>query len=184
MTQDGKIKILHIGQMIGGLDVYIRNTVTYADERFEYVIAHGKKDNNKPVIRNGKSVREYQFDLYRELNVVNDLRAIWQAVRIIKKEKPDLIHCHSAKGGVVGRVAGFLTGTKTAYTPHAFSFLSSGSILKKRLFLTLERMARLNSYLLACSESERQLGIEKVRYREDHALVWSNSVPDASKEIE
>ena len=39
-----------------------------------------------------------------------------QTVRIIKKEKPDVIHCHSAKGGMIGRIVGFVTNTPVFYT--------------------------------------------------------------------
>jgi len=53
------MKILHVGQMIGGLDIYIRNTICYADKDFEYVIVHGKGDKNKPVIKNGGTIKEY-----------------------------------------------------------------------------------------------------------------------------
>ena len=35
------MKVIHIGQLIGGLDVYIRNTITYADEDIDYVIVRG-----------------------------------------------------------------------------------------------------------------------------------------------
>lgn len=37
-----KMKILHIGQMIGGLDIYIRNSIIYKVEGNEYVIVCGK----------------------------------------------------------------------------------------------------------------------------------------------
>lgn len=177
------MKILHVGQMIGGLDIYIRNTICYADKDFEYVIVHGKDDKNRPVIKNGVAVKEYSIDLYRALNPYKDFKAIFQTIMIIKKENPDVIHCHSAKGGVVGRIAGYLTHTKTFYTPHAFSFLSSESLVKSKIYLMLERMVKFNSYLLACSESERVLGVEKVHYNKEHALAWSNSVPDAAKEV-
>lgn len=178
------MKILHVGQMIGGLDIYIRNTITYVNPEFEFVIAHGKDDNNKPVIKKGKAIKEYSIDLYRALNPYKDIKAIFQTIMIIEKENPDIIHCHSAKGGVVGRIAGYLTHTKTFYTPHAFSFLSTESSMKRRIFLILERMVKFNSYLLACSESERLMGINDVHYPESHALVWSNSVPDVAKEVE
>lgn len=177
------MKIMHIGQMIGGLEVYLRNTVTCLSDDFEFVIVHGDEDGSKPVVANGTRVREYEVSLYRSLNPLKDLKCLVQVVRIIRKEKPDLIHCHSAKGGVIGRIAGWLTGTTTLYTPHAFSFLSTPSTMKRCIYLTLERMVRFNSYLLACSESERQLGIEEVGYNKDRALVWSNSVPDAAKMI-
>lgn len=46
------MKILHIGQMIGGLDIYIRNSIIYNKvEGNEYVIACGKDDKHQPVIR-------------------------------------------------------------------------------------------------------------------------------------
>ena len=168
------MKVLHVGQMIGGLGVYIRNTVTYISDEFEFVIVHGETDNSKPVMKNGKEVKEYTISLYRKLNPLKDLKGLIQVIRIIQKEKPDIIHCHSAKGGFIGRMAGFLTRTKTFYTPHAFSFLSTQNKIKKRIYLFLERMARLDSFLLACSESEKELGMEQVHYN-----VWSNSVPDA-----
>lgn len=178
------MKILHVGQMIGGLDIYIRNTIMYANQNFEYVIVRGKDDKNKPVIKDGITIREYEIELYRALNPFKDLMAIYQTVKIIRKEKPDALHCHSAKGGVVGRIAGFITHTKTFYTPHAFSFLSSDSSLKRNIFLMVERMVKFDSYLLACSESERIIGMKEVHYDKKHALVWSNSVPDAAKEVE
>lgn len=175
------MKILHIGQLIGGLEVYIRNTIRYSDKDFEFVIIHGENDGSSPVTKNGRPVKEYKTALCRQPDPLKDLKALIRTVKIIRKEKPDIIHCHSAKGGFIGRIAGWLTGTKTFYTPHAFSFMSAQGKCKKAIYLTLERLAVLNSYLLACSESERQLGIQKAGYKEDRALAWSNSVPDIKK---
>lgn len=175
------MKIMHICQMIGGLDVYVRNTIMHAGNDFEYVIVRGDKDGNKPVVKNGIEIREHQIRLYRKPSLLWDIVALIQAILLIRKEKPDLIHCHSAKGGFVGRIAGWLTGTKTYYTPHAFSFLCTESKLKRWFFLTLERIARGNSCLLACSESEKELGIKEVHYREEKALVWHNAVPDIER---
>lgn len=46
------MKILHIGQMIGGLDIYIRNSIIYNKvEGNEYIIVCGKDDKHQPVIR-------------------------------------------------------------------------------------------------------------------------------------
>lgn len=158
------VKVLHIGQMVGGLDTYIRNIIDYTSDGFEFV----PNDSIK---------------LCRQLNPLNDLIALIQAIRTIKKEKPDVIHCHSAKGGFIGRWAGYLTGIRTLYTPHAFSFLCTESKWKRRFYIWLERLARLNSYLLACSESEQMLGINVVHYRREKVQVWHNAVPDAAKLI-
>ena len=100
-----------------------------------------------------------------------------QTVRIIKKEKPDVIHCHSAKGGMIGRIVGFVTNTPVFYTPHAFSFLFAESKKKSWGFLLLEKIARLNSRMLACSESEHELGIKVVGYKQERTFVWNNAIP-------
>jgi len=74
------MKILHIGQMIGGLDIYIRNSIIYNKvEGNEYIIVCGK-DKHQSVIRNGIEVKEYPISLFRSLNTVNDLKALMEAV--------------------------------------------------------------------------------------------------------
>lgn len=177
------MKILHIGNLKSGIDTYVRNTVEWISDGFEFVIVNGADDNNNPYMRHGKPVRTYSIEMYRALNPLKDLKAVIQAINIIRKEKPDLVHCHSAKGGVIGRVAAFIMGTKVVYTAHAFSFLSAESAKKKKVFLLLEKIAKLKSWLLACSRSERELGIKVVGFKEQKTFVWNNAVPDADKEL-
>lgn len=59
----------------------------------------------------------------------------------LKKSKPDIVHCHSSKAGVIGRLAAKRRGVKKIfYTPHAYSFLApefSGK--KKFLFVQIEK---------------------------------------------
>ena len=40
-------------------------------------------------MRHGKQVKTYSIDMYRALNPVKDIKAVMQAIKIIKKEKPD-----------------------------------------------------------------------------------------------
>lgn len=171
------MKILHIGNLKSGIDTYVRNIVAFADDSFDFVIVNGADDNSAPYIRHGEKQKQYTIDMFRKLNPVKDIKAVCQTVRIIWKERPDLVHCHSAKGGVIGRFAAFLTGTKCIYTAHAFSFLSAESSIKRKIFLLLEIIAKLNSVLLGCAESERDLGIEKVGYTNKNAFSWNNAIP-------
>jgi len=174
---------MHIGQMIGGLDVYIRNSITYSSGRNEYIIVHGKYDGCYPVVCQGKEVKFYPISLQRKLSLREDAIAIRDAIRLIRELKPDVIHCHSAKGGVIGRIAGFVTGTPTLYTAHAFSFLSSGNKMVRFVYKLVERMTKFHAYLLACSDSEMKLGRSIAKYRKTHALVWRNAVPEPILDI-
>lgn len=172
------MKVMHIGQLIGGLDTYIRNSITFASGELEYVIVHGAEDHSRSIRdRQGNKIREILIPLKREIGL-RDAVCIYRLLKIIRQEKPDVIHCHSAKGGIVGRIAGFLTHTPTLYTPHAFSFLSSPNRIKRVFFKTIEFLTRLNAYVLACSESERRIAIHSIRYRKKKALIWRNAVPE------
>lgn len=171
------MKILHIGNLKSGIDTYVRNTVALASDDFEFVIVNGADDKSEPYMRHGESLKQYSIEMYRALNPFKDIKAVIQAMKIIKKENPDLVHCHSAKGGVIGRFAAFFTGRKSVYTAHAFSFLSAESNKKQKIFLMLEKIAKLNSVLLGCAESERMLGIEKVGYTGKNAFAWNNAIP-------
>lgn len=173
-------KILHVGQLIGGLEIYLRNSIIYSSKNFEFIIVKGDRDSTIPIMKNGKAIKEYKVNLYRSLNLFNDLKCIFQVLKIVKIEKPDVIHCHSSKGGLIGRIVGFISGTKTYYTPHAFSYLSTQNRTERKIYISIEKYLKLNSFLLACSESERQLGITIIKYKKHKALLWSNSVPDVA----
>ena len=81
--------------MIGGLDVYIRNSIQFASGDLDYVIMHGMDDYKTPVYCKGKEVKEYSSSLQRNLNPWKDVQTLYQAIRIISKERPDVVHCHT-----------------------------------------------------------------------------------------
>lgn len=57
--------------------------------------------------------------LWREVNPALDVAALWQLMRIIGKDRYDLVHCHRSKAGFLGRLAARLCGVRAvAYTPH------------------------------------------------------------------
>ena len=75
--------------------------------------------------------------MVREINLHKDLKSLLQIINKIRQLKPDLIHCHSAKAGILGRITGLLLNTPTFYTPHAYSFLSTDNKYKKIIFIEL-----------------------------------------------
>lgn len=131
-----KIKIAHVLHSVGGVDVSLRQILHNLDTvNFESIVIHGDSDiKDEFVDKDSKPVVHYQLPIYREISFFNDLAAILKAWKIIRKENPDFIHSHSTKGGVIGRIVGFMTGTKILHTPQAFSFLSAETKTKKTFF--------------------------------------------------
>ena len=74
------------------------------------------KDFEKYFDKNIKLIRVKNFT--RNINPIKDIKAIFEVRKIIKDEKPDLIHMHSSKEGAIGRLAIWGKHAKLFYTPH------------------------------------------------------------------
>ncbi|GGW57082.1 glycosyltransferase involved in cell wall biosynthesis [Winogradskyella epiphytica] len=175
-----KIKVAHVLHSVGGVDVYLRLvTENINPNEIENIIIHQQEENDKLnyFAKDKTQVREYKLPIQREISLIQDFKSIISTIKILRKEKPDLIHAHSAKGGIIARTASLFYRVNVLHTPHAYSFLSAESNFKKSVFLTIERIFKhVNSYLLATSKSELQQGIVKVGYKKERALLFNNSI--------
>lgn len=106
--------------------------------------------------------------LTREISLKKDFETLRFLEKIIKKIKPDIVHCHSSKAGVLGRIAAKKAGIeKIFYTPHAYSFLAPEfNRLKKLLFINIERaLSKYTTTKTFCvSKSEKSYAL---KYRID-----------------
>lgn len=174
-----KIKVAHILHSVGGVDVSLRLIVEHIDTNaFESIVIQGTKDNDTPFHdKHNNPVITYRIPIFREISPIQDFKAIRAAYKIVKKEKPHVIHAHSAKGGVVGRVVGMLTKTPSLYTPQAFSYLSTDNPKKRSIYLAIERFFKKgNSRILASSESEKQRALNEVGFPQGKVLLYNNSI--------
>ncbi|HEU4795704.1 MAG TPA: glycosyltransferase [Pyrinomonadaceae bacterium] len=112
----------------------------------------------------------YIPEMSREISL-KDAVTTWKLFRLLLRERPDIVHTHTAKAGTVGRVAGFfyrwltpgaLVGRprpcKFVHTYHGHVFHSYYGGLKTRAFLTIERLlARLvTDRVVVISEQQRE----------------------------
>ena len=111
--------------------------------------------------------------LRREIHPWHDARAFWALLRIIRRERPDIIHTHMAKAGTLGRLAGLVCHLlHPGYRPvlihtfHGHVFHGYFGRLTSRFFIAIERwLAARTDCLLAVSETIRS---ELLRYRIGH----------------
>ena len=173
------IKIAHLAHSVGGVDVCLRLILGNINaDKFSNIVIHGSNDTRKPFLDQHKNrVQSYGISIFRDISLVQDIKAIFSTYSILAKEKPDLIHAHSAKGGIIGRIVGMLLGIKVIYTPHAFSYLSAQNRFKKNLFLSFEKVLVGNTHLLlATSTSEKKRAVEEVGYKPKDVTVFNNCI--------
>lgn len=96
-------------------------------------------------------------EMKRISSPVDDIKAIVRCYKIIKQEKPDIVHTHTAKAGTVGRIAAWLAGVPKIYhTFHGHTFHSYFSKPVTAVFILIERLlARLSTAVIAISPSQQ-----------------------------
>ncbi len=95
--------------------------------------------------------------LRRPLNPMRDLQALWSLIRVIRREQPDIVHTHTSKAGMLGRLAAWLAGVRViVHTPHGHVFYGHFGRAASGVFRLLERaLAARTTRLIALTEAER-----------------------------
>jgi glycosyltransferase involved in cell wall biosynthesis len=177
------VRVLHVAEAAaGGVAKWIELALTGLDPtRVEQACAcsFARTPPHQPLrgILAAGDVPCWTVPMTRAISPSRDAWAICRVAHIIRRWTPDVVHGHSAKGGMVARLAVRLARShaKTVYSPHAFPFQAPGPM--RRIYWGLERLAvPLTDALLAVSEAEaaeaRTLG-----HRPEPLTVIPNALP-------
>lgn len=166
-----KAKIVHIVTRLdfGGAQQNTLHTVSNLDpERFEAVLFAGPGgylDKHASELESTIKVR-FVEDLVRDISPLRDLIAFFELTRLLREEKPVVVHTHSSKAGILGRFAAALAGVPIVlHTFHGFGFHDRQNPIIKAVYVFLERLAaRFSTRLIFVSNAN-------IDYAAKHGLV-------------
>ena len=123
--------------------------------------------------------------LQRDMGAASDLRGLMQTVRALRphcSERPVIVHTHSSKAGVIGRVAAKLAGAHSVvHTVHGFGFHAGGSDVTRAALLRVEQGMRFFSdWVLTVAQADRQFGIAKGLMTEARSSVIRSGIDVAA----
>jgi glycosyltransferase involved in cell wall biosynthesis len=125
----------------------------------------GKQEGDMSYFAHDAGIRPLVIpSLGREISFLQDIHTVFALIRLMRAERPHIVHTHTAKAGLVGRIAAFLCGVPVIiHTFHGHVFKGYFAHLKSALFLWLERLvACLTDIILTISDSLRA---ELIDYR-------------------
>lgn len=174
------ICILHIVQCAGGVDRYLRMLLTYMDgSQFRHILvcsADYPREVYAPLVDAFE-----QVEMCNALSPKADAKAVSAVRRIVKKHHPDIIYCHSSKGGGIGRLACVGLGIPVVYNPHGWAFSMKGSRMKSLAYLCIERMlAPLTDRFVVISHYEKMTAVQHRVVRADRMKVIYNGIDFAA----
>lgn len=107
----------------------------------------------------------FEPSLKRSIVPWNDYRAYRRIIDLMRRERFDLVHTHSSKPGVVGRLAAHAAGgIKIVHTVHGFAFPASKHALMRQVFRWCEtRCGRVTDALICLNPEDQKMAIETLK---------------------
>jgi len=160
MDTGKKIKVMHIAECVGGVDIYLHSLIKYMNrEKYENII----------IVSQLYDTSKYE-DIADYIEVVNIPHGMGVKIllsanasrKLIKKYNPDIVYAHSSIAGAITRLAHMGINSKCVYNPHGWSFNMQSK--KKAVFVGLERlMAYCCDQIICISEAEKKSALDKKR---------------------
>jgi len=145
---------LHVAYLTAGLQKRGYDTTLAAGS-----LARG--EDSMAFVAEGLGVEVVRIDeLGREISPLRDVLATFKLARLIRRERPQILHTHTAKAGTVGRVAALLAGSRrppiVVHTFHGHVLRGYFGPVRSLMFRLLERwLASSTTALVAVSPQVR-----------------------------
>ena len=149
MKQKERKRVLHVITRLdrGGSAENTLLTVAGSDQsRFAITLAHGLTQGRRSDTEERAKSRGVDFikiiPLVRDIVPPKDVLALFSLQRLMRKGGFQIVHTHTSKGGLLGRIAAYLAGVPiVVHTPHGHVFYGYYGAILSRVFIWLERWA-------------------------------------------
>ena len=85
--------------------------------------------------------RVWISSIVRQVRPIQDALAFVRLWRLFRRERPEIVHTHTAKAGILGRWAAKLAGVPYIFhTSHGFGFNDFQRPIERSLYIGLERL--------------------------------------------
>lgn len=178
-------KILHIITRLdpGGSAT---NTIVSCDKLrkhgFQTYLAYGVTVDPDGSIANDLQTRNipvFQIKhLVRYPSPIKDLLTILEIRHILRDGKFDLVHTHSSKAGILGRIVARSCGVPVIHTPHGHIFYGYFGAMLTGIFVILERWAAKHTKrIISLTDIETRECMDKIIGTADQYVTIHSGVP-------
>lgn len=176
MTETERIRVLlAITRLeLGGAQRVVLHTARKLDRRiFDVALCWGPGDlldDEAAAIRDLERIPVPT--LVRPVAPISDLRALFSLRSAVRSFQPQVVHTHSSKAGILGRLAARLEGVSTVHTVHGFGFTPLQAAPTRFLYRAAEKtMARFTDHFVTVSETDRLRGIKMGLFTPEEVTV-------------
>ncbi|MBN2511097.1 MAG: glycosyltransferase family 4 protein [Spirochaetales bacterium] len=177
------MKILFIitrGDLVGGAQIHVRDMsiALRAAGHHPWVLVGSAGDFTRQLAE-ADIGWELVPNLKRQIHPIHDIIAIGNIRKAIRRHNPDLVSTHTAKAGMVGRIAAVLEKRPVLFTAHGWQFADGIPLSQALPVLWIERfLSPLTRRIITVSEYDYTLALRKKAAPEKRMAVIHNGLPD------
>lgn len=179
VAEEQPLTVMHITESFGAgvLTAMSQWVNALADYGVRNIVVHGRHPETPTAYREmfAAGTKFIRVHMAREIAPFRDVATLITLCRIMRTYRAEIVHLHSSKAGLLGRVAARVVRVLRAlYSPHGFSFLRTDiSERSQRAYRAVETFgARLGGVVVACSNGE----YEEARTLTTNVTLLHNSV--------
>jgi glycosyltransferase involved in cell wall biosynthesis len=149
------VKVFHIATVDLSLRFLLLNQMTYLRD-LGYDVAGVSTPGPDVETLEAAGIRHIGINISRkEFSPLSDLASLWRLYRLFRREKPAIVHTHTPKPGLLGRLAARLARVPIIVnTIHGYHFHSGMSPRKVRLYVLVERFAARGTHMSLSQSKE------------------------------
>ena len=132
-----KLKIIRSSTVPQSLDSFCNGVLKELSQEYEVVAVSSPGEALDKVSRR-EGVRTIAVPMERHISLMNDLRSLWQMWRVMRRERPDLVHSMTPKAGLICMMAAWLA--RVPRRVHMFTGLvwPTSTGLKRRILMATD----------------------------------------------
>ena len=183
MSCERKMKICHVitRMIVGGAQENTLLTIKgHIEKGHEVVLVTGFSPGREGELLKNVEMPPFPIieipEMVREISPMKDLKALARLREYFKREKFDVVHTHSSKAGIIGRIAARQAGVPVVvHTVHGQAFHAYEKPWKKMLYIAAEWLAaKYCDKIYAVAQAMIDQCVEaKVAPREKYMVVYS-----------
>jgi len=133
-------KLFRITTVPISVEKLLGNQLTYMNGFFDVTAISSSDNGSLQRVGEKLQVKTYSLEMTRQITPIKDLQSLWLMYKYLKKEKPEIVHTHTPKAGLIGMMAAKLAGVKIRLHTVAGLPLMETSGFKRKVLNQVEKL--------------------------------------------
>ncbi len=164
-----KKKIIRITTIPGSMATLLRGQLRFMNDYYE-IIGISSSGEDVAALEKQENIIMLPVDMTRNISPLKDLKSAYQLFKLIRKEKPYIVHTHTPKAGTLGMLAARMAGVPNRLHTIAGLPLLETTGARRKLLNIVEKVTYSNATLVL----PNSFGLKKII--KDHKFTTDNKI--------